>query len=186
MTHKTVRGWLGMLSVLIFTAILVISGGALADPPIPGGDDCGLELSAPISAVDIGGAVKATGVRDDVLDCYITWLLAAGVAPADIAEGLLLAGYGAFDVVRAIVIIGGAEVVVDVVARVNLVLGSTISQTVRDAVADAARVREARGADDNGSAAELMELAITAEITSQAEWLQPEDDAGGVSDASLK
>ncbi len=175
-----------MLSVLIFTAILVVSGGALADLPIPGADDCGLELSVPISAVDIGGAVKAAGVRDDVLDCYIKSLLAAGVAPADIAEGLLLAGYGAFDVVRAIVIIGGAEVVVDVVTRVNLVLGSTVSQTVRDAVADAARVRDAQGTDDTGSAAELMELAITAEITSQAKRLLPRADAGGVSDASLK
>lgn len=179
MINDIFRDWCGIPRSLLFCVALVLPTAALPGPAIDDGD-CVLNLSAPVAVADIAAAVKAAGVRDEALDCSIRSLIASGVAAADIAEGLLLAGYRVFDVVRAIVVIGGADVVVDVVARVRTVLGPTVSQTVRDAVAAAARIR------DDDSAAELMALMTAGEIASDAGRLQPQDDAGGVPDASLR
>ena len=137
MGYRNCWSWRGMLSSLMLAAMLVVPAAVVADTA------CDLDLPAQATAADISAAVQAVGVRGDQLVCYVNPLLTAGIAPADIAEGLLSAGYHVYDVVRVIVIVGGAEVVVDVVARVNTLLGPTVRQTVRDAVAEAARVRHA-------------------------------------------
>ena len=100
----------------------------------------GLALPVPAMALDfapsqgpdaISAAIVADGASAGAIDGYAEALMSAGVAPGVAVEALLKAGLGTQDVVRAMLVAGGNDVVDDVIPTVLFIQGDSVIDLLR-------------------------------------------------------